>query len=359
MDAAELGCYGMIIGPGGSAWWGTGTTCYTWKGGNSPFVSVGPVLATSDAMVGSASFQRGNYRVWKFVIASGLIMSAPYHILTTQIYTDSCVSLPPPAGWCEGFTSTTFPPTNWTLTGTAALWTRVAVSGFGNGVGSARADFYNVSTGSQQLNTLTFPATANVYDSLVFQNAYATYSTENDQLQILTSTNGGTNWTSLVILNGGVSGPLVTAPPQTSEFIPTNAQWKYQRMALPIGTNKIQFNAITAYGNQLYIDSICVKMIPVGISNNGGIPKNFTLSQNYPNPFNPSTQITFSLPKASDVKLVVFDILGREVATLVNGFKQAGTHSIEFNASSLSSGVYFYRLESGTFTDTKKMLLLK
>lgn len=97
----------------------------------------------------------------------------------------------------------------------------------------------------------------------------------------------------------------------------------------------------------------------VGVDDNPAVPVKFSLSQNYPNPFNPSTQISFSLPKAADVKLVVFDILGREVATLVNEFRSAGNHNIEFNASNLSSGVYFYRLETDNFTDTKKMLLIK
>jgi len=266
---------------------------------------------------------------------------------------------PPPAGFCQGFNTTTFPPTGWTVAGTPLLWLYHAVSGYGNGTGSAKADFYAIATGTAQLNSITLTSPTAAGDSLIFQDAYCTYQTENDQLQILTSTNGGTTWVSLITLNGGVGGPLVTAPPQLAEFTPTANQWKYQRLALPIGINKIQFNAITAYGNNLFIDSICYKPGIIGINNNNGIAENFSLSQNYPNPFNPSTQISFSLPKAADVKLVVFDILGREVITLVNEFKQAGNHSIEFNASTLSSGVYFYRLVTDNFTDTKKMLLIK
>ena len=98
----------------------------------------------------------------------------------------------------------------------------------------------------------------------------------------------------------------------------------------------------------------------VGVqNNNNNTPSAFSLSQNYPNPFNPSTKISFALPKAGDVKLVVFDLLGREVATVVNEFKTAGNHTVDFNAASLASGVYFYRIEAGDFTATKKMLLLK
>ncbi len=88
-------------------------------------------------------------------------------------------------------------------------------------------------------------------------------------------------------------------------------------------------------------------------------PTSYLLSQNYPNPFNPTTKISFSLPKAGDVKLVVYDILGKEVATLVNDYRTAGTHQVEFNASNLASGVYLYRIEAGEFRDVKRMMLVK
>jgi protocatechuate 3,4-dioxygenase beta subunit len=88
-------------------------------------------------------------------------------------------------------------------------------------------------------------------------------------------------------------------------------------------------------------------------------PVEFTLAQNYPNPFNPSTMISYQLPTAGHVDLRVYDILGREVAVLVNGVQTSGTHSVTFNASSLASGVYMYRLTTGSMTATKKMLLMK
>lgn len=85
----------------------------------------------------------------------------------------------------------------------------------------------------------------------------------------------------------------------------------------------------------------------------------FALYQNYPNPFNPSTSIQFSLPQASEVTLKVFDVTGREIVDLVSGRISAGQHSVTFNASRLSSGVYIYRLEAGEFIQTKRMLLIK
>ena len=90
-----------------------------------------------------------------------------------------------------------------------------------------------------------------------------------------------------------------------------------------------------------------------------GAPGNFYLEKNYPNPFNPITTFRFGLPSASDVSLVVYDVTGRQVAALLNGFKQAGTYSIAFNAENLSSGVYFARFQAGDFTQIQKMLLVK
>jgi photosystem II stability/assembly factor-like uncharacterized protein len=88
-------------------------------------------------------------------------------------------------------------------------------------------------------------------------------------------------------------------------------------------------------------------------------PALFELKQNYPNPFNPSTVINYQLPVSGDVTLKVYDVLGNEIATLVNEEKPAGSYEVEFNASELSSGIYFYKLQAGDFVETKKMILLK
>ena len=90
------------------------------------------------------------------------------------------------------------------------------------------------------------------------------------------------------------------------------------------------------------------------------LPKEFSLNQNYPNPFNPSTNIEFSLPKTSRLKLEVFNSIGMRIAVLIDDETSAGFHSVRFNASSYSSGMYFYRLiADGNIVSTKKMLLIK
>ncbi len=95
------------------------------------------------------------------------------------------------------------------------------------------------------------------------------------------------------------------------------------------------------------------------------LPAQFELAQNYPNPFNPSTTIKYSIPRSTEyfsvqqTTLKVYDILGREVATLVNKEQKPGNYEIKFNADDLGSGIYFYRLQSGGFTQSRKMILLK
>jgi hypothetical protein len=89
------------------------------------------------------------------------------------------------------------------------------------------------------------------------------------------------------------------------------------------------------------------------------LPKIYNLRQNYPNPFNPSTTISFSLPSKSFVTLKVFDIMSREVTTLINKELSAGNYLQKWNAVNISSGIYFYRLQAGAFTETKKLVLLK
>lgn len=99
---------------------------------------------------------------------------------------------------------------------------------------------------------------------------------------------------------------------------------------------------------------------PIGVKNNNNrIPKNYSLSQNYPNPFNPQTSIKFTLPKRVNLTLKVYNMLGAEVKTVAEGVHNAGEYNIIFDGSNLSSGIYFYRLTAGEFTETRKMMLVK
>jgi endo-1,4-beta-xylanase len=106
-----------------------------------------------------------------------------------------------------------------------------------------------------------------------------------------------------------------------------------------------------------YLDTVDVTISSIAESNQ--IPLEFYLSNNYPNPFNPSTTINFDLPKNCNVKLVVYDVMGRKVAEILKANMNAGHHNVTYNASKLSSGLYYYRLEAGEFVSVKKMMLIK
>ncbi len=108
---------------------------------------------------------------------------------------------------------------------------------------------------------------------------------------------------------------------------------------------------------------VAAATVPEGVAlqtgSRGSVPVSFGLDANYPNPFNPTTVVSYQLPVASTVRIIVYDILGREVKVLVNEFKPAGTYSIRFDASSLASGTYLYRLIAGGYTETRSMILTK
>jgi len=114
-------------------------------------------------------------------------------------------------------------------------------------------------------------------------------------------------------------------------------------------------------GTNTVIDSFIVRVDnTVGVDDDPyGLPTEYSLSQNYPNPFNPSTVINFSLPQTGHVSLKVYNVLGQEVATLIDGELFLGNHSVRFDASNLSSGLYLYKIEAGSFSSIKKMVLVK
>lgn len=166
--------------------------------------------------------------------------------------------IPPPAGFqLQDFENPLFPPAGWTLTNSSGYnWVRtVSCSGYGQGAACIKADFFDYQSGNFDLISAPFPPSS-AGDTLAFDHAYATYQSENDHLIIYTSTNNGSTWNTLITLNGGVSGQLVTAPPCGNVFIPTSSQWATKRYGLPASTNKIKFTGVTAYGNNLYLDNI-------------------------------------------------------------------------------------------------------
>jgi subtilisin-like proprotein convertase family protein len=189
-----------------------------------------------------------------------------------------------------------------------------------------------------------------------------TLKAPNGQTRDICSGNGGTGLDILTFFVDG--GQAVT----TANFYPpwTNVAGPEVAMGTMGGTN-IQGNWILQVADGAGGDT--GSLIGWGLRFNGAltgiepvsnsVPGSYALYQNYPNPFNPATNIKFDLAKASNVKLVVYDILGREVRTLVNEFKNPGSYELKFDASNIASGTYFYRIEAGDFVEIKKMVLVK
>lgn len=273
----------------------------------------------------------------------------------------------------ESFAGTTFPPAEWNLTFTGTqYWTRETPSGYGAGTGSARFKFWSASAGTNQsITSNVFPAASAPNNYLRFNYSYAYYLSSGtlapDSIGIYTSTNSGTTWSLLMMMKAAtnpVTGTNSTSNLSTtasqSEFLaPANNQWGTKVYGMPAGTNQVRFTAYSAFGNDAYIDDITAGGATGTGINLNTVPEKFTLSQNYPNPFNPTTKISYTIPKAGMVTMRIFDITGREISKLVNEIQTPGIYSVDFNASALASGVYFYRLEAQDFIDTKRMVLLK
>jgi len=198
------------------------------------------------------------------------------------------------------------------------------------------------------LNVSAYPA--------VYLSFYQKYALESgfDYGFIDVSSNNGTSWSRLGSFNGVDSSSWKLQSYNITSYVSgsTNMLVRF-RDSCDSGVN----------WDGWYVDNINVtgyQPAPTGIVSNGNtIPIKYSLEQNYPNPFNPSTQISFAIAKEGLVRISIYDILGREVKVLLNEVKTPGFYAVDFDGTNLSSGLYFYRMESGNFVDTKKMTLIK
>jgi hypothetical protein len=144
--------------------------------------------------------------------------------------------------------------------------------------------------------------------------------------------------------------------PQSAERMTGTVHWTD---ATP-SVGRFYYQVTALYGQSESAPSNEVAQVVTSLNASGDdfLPTSYTLFQNYPNPFNPSTTIRFDLPRRSQLTLIVFNTLGQHVATLIQGDQEAGYHEVKFNGTGLGSGVCFYRLQAGTFVQTKKLLLL-
>lgn len=264
--------------------------------------------------------------------------NGPVINLNNQFYNDN----PNPVTYGMQFETmeVSVPPPGWSITNMDSSYTfwmyrYTSVNGPSlAGSRSIRINYYSYPENIGTLDILTSKAynDVNSNDTISFDYAYGNRTGLNDRLVVKVSTDGGTTFPYTVFDKQGAA--LATAGTVTSGFVPSSAsQWG--------------------------IVKIPVASFLTGINPNAGTVNKYELSQNYPNPFNPMTTIQFQVPSSKFVKLIVFDLLGKEVKTLVNEVKTAGSYSVSFDAAGLSSGVYFYKMTAGDFSDVKRMVLIK
>jgi photosystem II stability/assembly factor-like uncharacterized protein len=286
---------------------------------------------------------------------------------------------------------------NWTVTnppgvtGAASAQNSIVVIdnlfyGFGLNAGAARVYFTTNGGTNWTLSTLGLTGTAVFVSGFAVstdkQTAIAAGST--NLPSIARSTNGGTSF-SVLNTGAGVTGYCTMQWIHGSNlcYISTGAgasgcilrssnggaTWVQMNTGGNVGGTSQHLDYFKEANNVVHLYMIATdgsviryrdSSILLGVNNiTGNIPSEFKLEQNYPNPFNPVTTINYSLPKASNVSIKIYDVLGNEVMNIVNEFKQSGNYSASIDASSLASGVYFYKMEAGSYKDAKKMILVK
>jgi hypothetical protein len=233
----------------------------------------------------------------------------------------------------------------------------------------------SIAVNNKQYNSGTRTITANVVLTAL-SNLQGTYYvnfilTEDNMVYPQTgnaSCQGGSNYVHKHVCRANINGTTGTLLNTTDDWgqntsvtVPLN----YQVPAGFVESNCI-FNIFVYkgggnYSTDNYIQQSRMEGVtsPTGINQQNNVPADYKLSQNYPNPFNPTTNISFSIPKNEHVSLKFYDMMGREVATYIDEVVNAGTYNAEVDASSWASGVYFYKLQTNSFVDTKKMTLVK
>jgi photosystem II stability/assembly factor-like uncharacterized protein len=227
----------------------------------------------------------------------------------------------------------------------------------------------------QNWNTI-YSTTGNYISNTYFTNELTGYCTGSN---VMKTTNGGYNWTTYTNFPGlyksgieVVNNSTIFVTGQGAVYKSTNDGLNWGSLDIPTN-NYLNFTKFFDSNNGIVCGDYGIILRTtnggglVGVNNiESKVPASYSLGQNYPNPFNPMTNVKFSIVKAGDVKIVVYDIQGRKVQTLVNERLSAGTYEVKFDGSMLTSGVYFYKMvvridesSTGDFTETKRMILLK
>jgi subtilisin-like proprotein convertase family protein len=342
----------IVVGGAATGFTGTNTTYLYSPGANTWTLQQNKITASCAYMGGTIRYNSG---IWKCVIPNGVAAGA----LSTanEIFTDTLTTPPPPSVKSEitrGNMNIVIPDNN-----PVGIADSFVVTGGGNVLGVEVTIDSCIHTWVGDLKfTLTH---AGKTDTLISRMGTGGVGlSQNNLINVAlkdTATRG--IWTAVAADStpqGGFRGSwrpgYRNAQDSLAKFIGTPAAGSW--------VLRVSDNALDDFGTlRRYTVRITSTSTLTGTETNVTTVNDYKLSQNYPNPFNPSTKISFSIPKAGFTTLKIYDILGKEVATLINGMQTVGNHTIDFNASSLASGVYFYRLQSNDFVATKRMLLVK
>ena len=302
-----------------------------------------------------------------FIVFSFLIL-----FLSLAVTFNRITLLNPLSVLSESFENSTFPPSGWVkITPTSgAGWNRQTAGSPTPGLsgiiiaapgGGTAVAFCNYLTGSNppghgpSQQWLITPKLGNIQagDSLTFWlRKLGVYF---DHFQVMISTTTPTTGAMTIVVD-------------TMTFYANDSGYVFHKYNIgslvPPGSNiyvgfKEWVDSTEINGASFSLDLIKSTAQVVEVKNINGIPAQYNLSQNFPNPFNPSTHIEYSIAKKGFVSLIIYDVLGKEIAVIVNESKNAGNYTVSFNASKLSSGVYYYKIQSGEFSDKKMMILLK
>lgn len=177
------------------------------------------------------------------------------------------------------------------------------------------------------------------------------------------------NWTSSLCFGQLCFPPemdsIATAPPfpepplEPGDTLITSLHVFTDQVSIGTANVQLQVGTFSNPNDRIIIDFVATTDPTVNVQTINQMPQDYFLSQNYPNPFNPSTMINFGIKEEGNVSIKIYNILGSEIAEVVNDYFTPGTYSYSFDASELSSGIYFYRLNAGTYTEVKKMILEK
>ena len=263
------------------------------------------------------------------------------------------------------FTDSTFNLSNWNTAGgwatTASKYTSAPFSFTDSPSGNYLANANATLTLNDNINLSGF-----IGATLEFQTQWD-IETDWDYGQLLISTNNGSSWTPMT---GMYTNPGTGSFQPNGEPLYDGTQLTWIKESIDLSSylgQQIKLRLLLKADGYVqadgwYVDDINIiayEFVPTSSEPLTVVVSEYSLEQNYPNPFNPTTEIEFKMPEAGLATLRVFDILGNEVAALVNEYKSSGKYKVTFDAANLPSGVYFYTLQSGSFVNTKKMILLK